>query len=67
MASDLKEFLSTLKQKLNIIEVAGGYISLVMAAGGGLVARFITKRRRRLLLTKATSTFTVSVAGNPAT
>lgn len=33
MASDLKEFLSTLKQKLNIIEVAGGYISLERKGG----------------------------------
>ena len=33
MASDLKEFLSTLKQKLNIIEVAGGYISLERRGG----------------------------------
>lgn len=33
MASELKEFLSTLKQKLNIIEVASAYISLERKGG----------------------------------
>ena len=33
MTGDLKEFLSTLKQKLNIIEVASGYISLERRGG----------------------------------
>jgi DNA primase len=33
MAGELKEFLSTLKEKLNIIEVASGYISLERRGG----------------------------------
>ncbi len=33
MAGELKEFLSTLKQKLNIIEIAGNYISLERRGG----------------------------------
>lgn len=33
MANDLKEFLSTLKEKLNIIDVAGSYLSLERRGG----------------------------------
>ena len=33
MANDLKEFLSTLKEKLNIIDVAGSYVTLERRGG----------------------------------
>ena len=68
MANELREFLSTLKEKLNIIDVAGSYLTWTGAAQHiGLVARSTTKKPLRLRSMKATNITTVLGAANRAT
>jgi hypothetical protein len=66
MAVD-QDFLRTLKDKLNIVDIASNYFNLEKKAEAiGRVARSTTKKRHRFQLTKADSSTTVSVAAHQA-